>query len=69
MFPFHHFLVPGEPGDEFDFESLVGALARAGYDGFISVETFSWMREDKAAVAHAMMRPVLERLVGEGSPG
>src|SRR5438105_2265647 len=39
MFPFHHFLVPGEPGDEFNFESLAAALARAGYHGFISVET------------------------------
>jgi sugar phosphate isomerase/epimerase len=59
-FPFHHFLVPGEPGDEFDFPQLVDAVAAAGYEQYISVETFSWMREDKAAVAHRMMRAVLD---------
>jgi len=68
-FPFHHFLVPGEAGDEFDFPGLVGSLARAGYHGYVSVETFSWMREDKAAVAHAMMQPVLDRLGRAGTQG
>ena len=43
------------------------ALAQAGYNGYISVETFSWMREDKAVVARDMMRPVLDRVNGAGA--
>ena len=39
-FPFHHFLVPGEPGDEFDFAELAAALRGADYQGCVSVETF-----------------------------
>ncbi len=60
-FPFHHFMVPGEPGDEFDAAQLVEALAWVGYSSCLSVETFSWMREDKAALAAAYLRPLLER--------
>ncbi len=51
MFPYNHFLVPGEPGDEMPFDPFARALADASYDGCISVETFSYMREDKAQVA------------------
>jgi sugar phosphate isomerase/epimerase len=51
MFPYNHFLVPGEPGDQFLFDPFATALAEAGYDGYISVETFSYMREDKARLA------------------
>jgi sugar phosphate isomerase/epimerase len=54
-FPFHHFVVPGEPPDEFPFDAFIRALSANGYDGCISVETFSYMREDKARLAHAMM--------------
>lgn len=62
-FPFHHFVVPGEPQDEFPFDEFAQALGQAGYDGCISVETFSYMREDKARIAYAMMS---ERLAALG---
>jgi sugar phosphate isomerase/epimerase len=51
MFPYNHFLVPGEPGDELPFDPFARALAEVDYDGYLSVETFSYMREDKARVA------------------
>jgi len=54
-FPFHHFVVPGERGDEFPFDTFARALGAAGYSGCISVETFSYMREDKARIAYDMM--------------
>jgi len=54
-FPFNHFVVPGESADEFPFDEFASALGRHGYEGCISVETFSYMREDKARIAHAMM--------------
>lgn len=54
-FPFHHFLVPGERGDEFPFDAFALALGKAGYTGCISVETFSFWREDKAKIAYDMI--------------
>jgi sugar phosphate isomerase/epimerase len=54
-FPFNHFVVPGEPGDEFPFDTFAAALGRVGYTGCISVETFSYMREDKASIAYEML--------------
>jgi sugar phosphate isomerase/epimerase len=54
-FPFNHFVVPGEPSDEFPFDDFARALGTAGYTGCISVETFSFMREDKARVAYEMI--------------
>ncbi|MBM3457489.1 MAG: sugar phosphate isomerase/epimerase [Armatimonadetes bacterium] len=54
-FPFNHFLVPGEPGDEFPFDEFAQALGRAGYTGCISVETFSFWREDKTRIAYEMI--------------
>jgi inosose dehydratase len=65
-FPFNHFLVPGEPGDELPFAPFAAALGEAGYTGNISVETFSYMREDKARLAHAM---IAERLRALGLRG
>jgi sugar phosphate isomerase/epimerase len=50
-FPYNHFLVPGEAGDELPFDPFARALSEAGYDGCVSVETFSYMREDKALLA------------------
>jgi sugar phosphate isomerase/epimerase len=61
-FPFHHFLVPGEAGDEFGFRELAASLGKSGYAGYISVETFTWTREDKASIGYEMMRAVLEEL-------
>jgi sugar phosphate isomerase/epimerase len=61
-FPYNHFLVPGEPGDEFPFDAFAAALGRTGYQGCISVETFSWWREDKARVAYDMMSARLAAL-------
>lgn len=62
MFPFNHFVVPGERGDEFPFDDFARALGAAGYEGCISVETFSHMREDKAQVAYDMMSARLAAL-------
>ena len=61
-FPFNHFLVPGEPGDEFPFDDFARALGRVGYTGCISVETFSFWREDKAKIAYDMISTRLAAL-------
>lgn len=61
-YPFNEFLVPGEEGDELDFRTFAEALGRIGYDHYISVETFSRMREDKAQIAYEMMSTVLSEL-------
>ncbi len=61
-YPFTHFLVPGEEGDEMDFEALASALATVGYDGYISVETFPHMRDDKDRIAYEMMSSTLAGL-------
>jgi len=61
-YPFAQFLVPGEDGDELDFDAFASALGEVGYDRYISVETFSHMREDKARIAHGMMSKRLKAL-------
>ena len=61
-FPFNHFVVPGERGDEFPFDRFAMALGAHGYDRYISVETFSFMREDKARIAYEMMASRLAAL-------
>ncbi|MCS6861681.1 MAG: sugar phosphate isomerase/epimerase, partial [Abditibacteriales bacterium] len=61
-YPFAQFLVPGEDGDELDFDAFAAALGEIGYDRFISVETFSHMREDKARIAYEMMSQRLKAL-------
>ena len=61
-YPFNEFLVPGEEDDELDFRTFAEALARSGYDRYISVETFSRMREDKAQIAYDMMSAALSEL-------
>lgn len=62
MYPFNHFLVPGEPGDQLDFDAFARALGEIGYHGAISVEVFSWMRRDKAQIAYRMMSQRLAAL-------
>ena len=61
-YPYTHFLVPGEEGDEMDFNAFAIALGRVGYTGSISVETFQHMRDDKDRVAYEMMSTTLARL-------
>ena len=61
-YPFTHFLVPGEEDDEMDFEALANALGKLGYNGYISVETFAHMRDDKDRVAYEMMSKTLADL-------
>lgn len=61
-YPFNHFLVPGEPGDQLDFEAFARALGEVGYQRAISVEVFSWMRPDKARIAYDMMSQRLAAL-------
>jgi sugar phosphate isomerase/epimerase len=61
-FPYNHFVVPGEPADEFPFDAFAAALGKAGYTGCISVESFAFMREDKARVAYEMISTRLAAL-------
>jgi len=61
-FPYNHFVVPGEAPDEFPFDEFARALGKAGYQGCISVETFSFWREDKAEIAYEMISSRLAAL-------
>lgn len=61
-YPFNTFLVPGEEDDELDFRTFAEALGHIGYDRYVSVETFSPMREDKAQIAYDMMSATLAKL-------
>jgi len=61
-YPFNEFLVPGEEGDELPFDPFAAALGEVGYSGCISVESFKWMREDKAQLAYGMMSERLRAL-------
>ncbi|MCD6520452.1 MAG: hypothetical protein J7M05_11080, partial [Anaerolineae bacterium] len=56
------FLVPGEEGDELPFDAFARALGEVGFARYISVETFSWMREDKAELAYRMISETLHAL-------
>jgi len=62
MYPYSTFLIPGEKEDELDFTSFARALGDAGYDRYISVETFPRMRLEKAQIAFAMMDSTLREL-------
>ncbi|NKB70160.1 MAG: TIM barrel protein [Candidatus Latescibacteria bacterium] len=62
MYPYSTFLIPGEEDDELDFHAFAAALERAGYDGYISVETFPHMRPEKARIAYDMMAATLREL-------
>lgn len=62
LYPYNHFLVPGETGDELDFDAFARTLGEVGYSRCISVETFPHMRADKAEVACRMMSRTLTRL-------
>lgn len=61
-FPYNHFVVPGEGPDEFPFDEFAAALGSIGYSGCISVETFSFWREDKAKIAYDMISSRLSAL-------
>jgi len=62
MYPYSKFLIPGEEEDELDFKSFARALGDAGYDRYISVETFAHMRREKVEIAYAMMDSTLREL-------
>jgi len=62
MYPYSTFLIPGEEGDELDFGAFAKALGGAGYDRYVSVETFPHMRMEKARIAHDMMAATLREL-------
>lgn len=55
----HYHLIPGE-GD-MDFRSLFGALERHGYDGFVSVELYTYPQEPEWAAARSLevLRPLM----------
>jgi len=61
-YPTNRFLVPGEEGDELDFDAFASALGEVGYQGCISVETFKFMRQDKAEIAYRMISSRLKAL-------
>jgi len=44
-YPTNEFLVPGEEGDEFPFDPFAQALGDIGYQQYLSVESFKWMRQ------------------------
>ncbi|MCC7265647.1 MAG: sugar phosphate isomerase/epimerase [Candidatus Latescibacteria bacterium] len=62
MYPYSTFLIPGEEGDELDFRAFAAALGEAGYQRYVSVETFPHMRIEKASIAFGMMSTVLRQL-------
>lgn len=61
-YPYNEFVVPGDERDEEPFDPFAQALGEIGYDRYISVESFTWLREDKAKVAYAMMSSRLRAL-------
>lgn len=61
-YPFNKFVVPGEESDEFPFDPFALALSDAAYDQYISVESFRWMRQDKAQIAYDMISTRLSAL-------
>jgi sugar phosphate isomerase/epimerase len=62
MYPYSTFLIPGEEGDELDFRTFAETLGRAGYEKYVSVETFPHMRMEKAQIAFSMMADILREL-------
>ena len=62
MYPYSTFLIPGEEEDELNFRTFAQTLGEAGYDRYISVETFPWMRMEKARIAHEMISTTLREL-------
>jgi len=61
-YPYNEFIVPGDERDEEPFEPFAAALGEVGYDRYISAETFTRLRQDKAQVAYDMMAPALAKL-------
>jgi len=61
-YPTNEFLVPGEEGDEFPFDPFAQALGDIGYQQYLSVESFKWMRQDKAQIAYDMISQRLAAL-------
>lgn len=61
-YPLNQFLVPGEEGDELPFDPFARALGEVGYQGCISVESFKYMRQDKAEIAYRMISTHLRAL-------
>ena len=62
MYPYSTFLIPGEEEDELDFGAFAAALGEAGYEGYISVETFPHMRMEKAQIAYDMIATTMKGL-------
>ncbi len=61
-YPYSTFLIPGEDEDELDFSTFAESLGRVGYGRYISVETFPYMRIEKAQIAYDMMSQALDKL-------
>ena len=61
-YPFNEFIVAGEEGDELPVDAFYAALGSIGYSGYVSMEGFHWMRDDKAVVAYNMMSARLRAL-------
>ncbi len=56
----HHHLVPGE--GEMDYEAFFAALAETGYDGYVSLELYTYQHDPAGAGARGL--EVLRRYVG-----
>jgi len=61
-YPFNEFIVVGDEGDELPIDDFYAALGRLGYDAYVSMEGFSWMRDDKAVIAYNAMSERLRAL-------
>jgi sugar phosphate isomerase/epimerase len=64
----HHHLVPG--AGAIDFEEVVAAIRRTGYDGWLTVELYPYLDDPDAAARRALevLRPLIEPPLGTGSP-
>jgi sugar phosphate isomerase/epimerase len=54
-YPYNRFVAPGDEEDEQPFAPLAEALGEIGYDKYISVESFTHLRADKAVVAYKLI--------------
>jgi len=62
MYPYNEFLIPGASDDELPFEPFAAALGAAGYQRYVSVETFKWMPAAKTQVTYDMISESLRAL-------
>jgi sugar phosphate isomerase/epimerase len=60
-YPFYQQCPPGEPGDIVDWEGVVAALGRVGYEGWLELVTYPWFPPDFDRTGYAWARQLLDR--------